>query len=455
MKAHSMTNATNDTTSDRDLAKTIQTLNSEHFLDEPHSTIFAKTTIVACTLALIAFWIWAMITPVYEVVSGDGMIKPNGFVVPVEHPHGGSVTAIHVAEGQEVQINEIIATLDDQDITAELEKYTTQNRNLHKTIERNQQVLNHNFGKPWQRDFATNANQQRANPHLDYRIAQVDHLRATRNVESAHLDTSRAQHEQLLSEFAILTERYERYQLLFERGQLTRSDLERSEIEVIRIKDDLEELSGKINSQIATIEQSMAKELELIAGFKHEASTNVIEAQALLSELSSTIALLEERLAQTQVRASQNGVIAALAVHHEREVIAPGARIAEIIPRSSGLFAEIEVSANKIGGIKPGADAKLKVLTHDFTRFGHVDATVVSIAPNSYTKEDGTIVYSVRLEFDRDTFARMTDPDHPNDKRSIDPGMTVVADIKIGKKTVLQYLIKPLRAISDRAFTET
>ena len=105
--------------------------------------------------------------------------------------------------------------------------------------------------------------------------------------------------------------------------------------------------------------------------------------------------------------------------------------------------------ASQIGQIKTGMPAKVKVLTYDFVRYGGIDAIVDRIAPSNTAKEDGTLVFSVRLKLTNNHIG----PESAG--FVVKPGMTVIADINAGSKNIMNYLIKPLRVISDRAMTES
>ena len=437
-----------------ELKKSIERLNSESFLKEPHAAVFARATIIASTIALGAFWAWASVTPVYETVTANGTVKPTGFVIPIEHLEGGKVTAIYVDEGQKVISGDPILELDPTRLITEISKNNTRQTFLIQTIEKQKRVLAYDF---------LNANSDQKNqsnpsivqdPQITYYAAQIANNRASRQVDELRVSSMRQQRNALQSELSILIRRSGRLKALSTEGSVAKRDYESAKIEQFRLEEKFATINGEIETQLGNIEQSKAREKELVAGFKNDAAIGLADAQAELETIQSATKQLKTQLDNTTIRANGEGVIGALSVSHVQEVIAPGALVAEIVPQSTELFAEVEVSAGKIGGVKEGADAKLKVLTHDYTRFGHVNARVVSISPNSFTREDGSIMFTVRLEFDRNALRIVQNEDASQIDRGINPGMTVTADIRVGQKTVLAYLIKPLRAINDRAFSE-
>lgn len=437
------------------LAGSIETLNSEAFIEEPHSNVFVKLMIYAIASALVFFWVWATITPVYEVVTGEGTIKPEGFVVPVEHLEGGRIAKIIVSEGSMVRAGDIILRLDDAQLRAEIEKNKAKENFLNAKLERLRFVASHDFAVRPIDEGGTALSDPGAPSSVQYQIAQIEHLRATRMVEETQLRALRKRSGNLSAELDILQKQAERSNALRLEGRTTLRAYEEEQLKLLKIEEEIANVSGLIDTHQAKIIQSHAKERELIAGFKTEAETKLLEAEAELASVLQVSGQLSQRLEQTVIRAARSGIVNNLMVRHSDEIIAPGASIAEIVPQDTDVFAEIEVPASKIGGIQEGSEAKLKVLTHDYTRYGDVTATVNAVSPNSYTKENGKIYFKVRLKFDRNALGAGRSQDTADKNRSITPGMTVTADIRTGQKTVLSYLVKPLRAISDRAFSES
>lgn len=434
------------------LEKSIGVLNSDAALEEPQMRDFSRATIVAFALGLVAFWTWAYLTPIYEVVAGEGTVEPYGYIVPIQHLEGGKITQVLVEEGQPISEGDVILKLDSSALDAEIRKNRAQEKYQREIAFRSEAILAY----PFESEGTGSSSATRATPlppYIQYKVAQIDHLRAERTVTFAQRDANRLQLAKIRSEEIIVRQRVKRLNSLMADGRATKRDFEASKIELLQLEEKIESSLGQLATQSAEIARSVAQESELIARFRNEAFEQLQEANSQLAAIFQSTSLLEQRRANTNVVATTEGMIGALAVKHAQEVLPPGALVAEIVPQERGVFAEIEISASKIGGIKVGAQAKLKVLTHDYTRYGLLDATVASISPNSYLNEQGGRVYKVRLDFDRDAFLK-GNLGSGLTPREIDPGMTVVADIRIGQKTVLTYLIKPLRAISDRAFSE-
>ena len=92
--------------------------------------------------------------------------------------------------------------------------------------------------------------------------------------------------------------------------------------------------------------------------------------------------------------------------------------------------------------IWPGQSATVKISAYDYGLYGGLAGRVVDISPDALTDEKGQPYFRVRLEADASGFGK---------DRPVVPGMTAEVDILIGRRTVLDALIRPVREIADGA----
>lgn len=142
-----------------------------------------------------------------------------------------------------------------------------------------------------------------------------------------------------------------------------------------------------------------------------------------------------------------DGVVQTVAVDTQGQVISPGGLVAEIVPEGTELFAEIQIPASRIGAIEPGFEGALTLLTFDAAQYGTFEGSVVSVSPSSDILDSSEAAYLVRLRI-------APEQDSRQQGLKLRPGLSVSADIRLGSKTVLEYFLKPLRAIRSAAFSE-
>ena len=431
-------------------AKRVSELVASQHLSEMQNGGYARSLIWTIVLGLGVFLFWASITPVYEIVSGNGTIKPEGLSTRIEHREGGIITNIHVAEGDMVRPGDILAVIDNTDLQAELGKLRASQHALDLGIARNEWVLAVDMA---QFDAAgTPADLIQNAPNLveevKYLAAQLNTMRAQQRVASAQRNALQNQLVTADQELRILRAQVSRFEAARTDNVIPLSRLEDLRREVLRLESNIAQLAGQADVQTSTIAHLQATEAELISQYRREASLQLSSQRDERIGLRQSIIQIQDRLERAVLRAPVAGVVNALSVQNNGEVLGAGELFAEIVPSNTGVFAEIEVPADQIGGIGIGREATIKVLTYDFTRYGDVDATVERISPSSFVKDNGDVVFRVQLSFDYEQ-----DESRPAGQ-PVTSGMTIVADIKSERRTVLSFLLKPVRVIADRALTE-
>ena len=119
--------------------------------------------------------------------------------------------------------------------------------------------------------------------------------------------------------------------------------------------------------------------------------------------------------------------------------------MAEITPIEDSLTIEAKVNTSDRALIWSGQKVSVEITAYDFSKYGLLDAEIISISADSFEDRNGNVFYLVKVKADVNQFA----PDLP-----ILPGMVANINILTGKKTILQYIIKPLKNIGKNALIE-
>ncbi len=422
-------------------------------IEERRHTRLARQTVTGCAIVLLVLVLWATIAPIHEVVTGDGEILPEGLVQPVEHLEGGIVAAIHVNAGQRVSAGDALVDLDTTATQEEWIKAQARLQSLELTIAREQNLAGGDsmetaaIDSMWLRLYDSQADA--LSSAEQYRDAQLDVLRADKTRLEAELAGLLREQESNVNELAIVERQLTDYERAFQTGAVSRRERDAIEREAITLRREEARLASSIEALRASVAQANAREIELIARLRQEALTSVSQLEAERAEVQALVRQLEDRQARQSLIAPIDGIVHIVNVRGPGDVVSPADVVLEIVPDSNAVFAQVDVPAERVGGVQVGMEASVKVLTYDFTRFGALDAIVENVSPSSVTREDGRVVFVVDLRIiNENGLAR-------RGQGPLQPGMTVMADIVTGSKTVLQYLLKPLRVLSDRALTES
>lgn len=154
-----------------------------------------------------------------------------------------------------------------------------------------------------------------------------------------------------------------------------------------------------------------------------------------------------------------DGTIQQLAIHTVGGVVTPAQPLMQVVPDGGPVLIEARVKNRDIGFIRAGRAVEVKVETFPFTRYGLLTGTVRDVSrdavpgANKRPKQDGKDGQQVE-----DGDAPEADPSDyvvhvalvqtamivDGQTRTITPGMAITAEIKIGRRTLISYLMSPL-----------
>jgi adhesin transport system membrane fusion protein len=158
-----------------------------------------------------------------------------------------------------------------------------------------------------------------------------------------------------------------------------------------------------------------------------------------LNQVKNEISFLKEKITETNISSPSDGVINKINIQTKGEAVSSGTVIAEIIPDTEYLLAEVKIDPADIGFLYIGQKVRLKLRAYDFSLYGAVDAKISYISANTLKdpQNKDKEVYIIHIKSDTKYLSN-------NKKLEIKPGMTVDADIITGKKTILSYILKPI-----------
>ena len=157
---------------------------------------------------------------------------------------------------------------------------------------------------------------------------------------------------------------------------------------------------------------------------------------------------LRKNLQDLTLKAPATGTVFNLKAKTPGYVSKPGEVLMEVVPEGNKLIAEINIKPGDIGHIRTKQDVMLKFSTYDFNRYGGLKGSIASISPSTIIGGDGESFYKAIVLIDRESLT-----DDPSETPLI-PGMTLTADIRVGSKSIMEYLLKPIFSSAQSAFRE-
>ena len=422
-------------------------LSASPHLPEHHQGRFARRLIYTIVSAFIGGLVWAALTPVDEITTGGGSIETSNRIEKVEHLDGGIVERLFVSVGDPIEPGQTLLHLDAGTLLREREKFAAQMAALNAEWRRVTHILENGDLPPDSAELTAFAEDEQVFwAEQAYLSVQLDLLATEAGAITDRLESIAKRRDLHIREQRILEDQVARYRRA--EFAVRRNDLDALERQLLQAERALVDLATSASGERFALRQNELGRKEILAARRRDAAERRADLERLRVEVTKTLEELQARIDRTVVRAATAGTVLNLSITTPREVLAPGDLVAEIVPANSPVQAKVEISADRIGAVELGMPARLRIETYDFTRFGTLEGQVTAISPSSVRNERDEQVFRVTIDLP----GNGTDFDLAG--REVRPGMTVTADIISERKTVLSYLLKPLRALNDRAFTE-
>lgn len=408
--------------------------------------------ILSVAFFLVAGW-WAYITSLDEVTRGEGKVIPSSKIQVIQNLEGGILSDVLVTEGQIVEKDQVLLKIDDTRFSSSVRETELK---YYELLARSTRLKAESDGV----DFIVPEEVISANPTLAANERAL-YLSRQRELKSA----LQVLEQQLVQRRQELIERRAKQSQLVEGYELSNKELKMSEplvdvgviseVEVLRLKRTVNQLYGEMEANRLAIPRTQSalneaqqKIIEQTIQFKTDAASQFSEVNAELSRTRETIFSAKDRVTRTQVRSPLKGTIKQLKINTVGGVIQPGMDLLEIVPIEDNLLIEAKIRPSDIAFLRPGQEAMVKLTAYDFSIYGGLPAKLERISADTIKDEKDESFYLIYLRTDKNYIF------HKNVKLNIIPGMTTTVDILTGKKTVFDYLLKPILKAKNEALRE-
>ncbi|WP_192181802.1 HlyD family type I secretion periplasmic adaptor subunit [Mesorhizobium amorphae] len=424
---------------------------------EDRPPLFASASIFIIGALFVSFVGWASFAEVDEIARGDGKVIPASKTQIIQASEAGVVQEIAVRIGQVVKKNDLIIRLDNTVNTSSLGEQQAKARALQVRIARLKFEQAGNLSGP----FPCPAEIQSIAPEicdneqklLIARRGNFDNklsvLKSRLDQREKELNEATANADRLSKNLAISDQEAKLVEAMVKKGLMART-------EQIRVDREQAELNGQLNLAGETIKkakgaitEAQLQVDELGLQLQQEALDDLTQALAELSVVDETIRGATDKVARTDIRSPVDGIVNTMELNTVGAFVQPGAVVAGIVPTSETLLVEARVSPRDVAFIRENQDALIKVTAYDFSIFGGIEGKVSNITADSLVdQKTGEPYYQVRVATDTSTLER------DGKAYSIIPGMICSVDIKTGRKTILNYLLKPINKARQEAMSE-
>ncbi len=405
------------------------------------------------TGSVVLLILWAALAQIDEVTRGLGRVVPSQQLQVVENLEGGIVKEILVREGQEVSAGDLLIRLDSTQFNAAFLQGQEGFNALSAKIARLEALVNDQplrFAPALEDGAPVIVASERA-----LYAAQRAEMESALNVRRSQLMQRRQSLEeaQVAVAMAVDSEALavaERDMLapLVEKGIEPQIELLRARQRVASAKGEAQTARLAATRAAQAVEEAELEIHALEQRYRAEASQALTDAKAEMAGLVEELPALRDRVSRTEVRAAIDGVVNRVLVTTVGGVVKPGEPLVEIVPRDDSLLIATEISPADIAFLRAGQKARVKLTAYDYRTYGALEGRLEYISPDAIENDDGQRVYIVHVRTDADSLATK-DGELP-----IIPGMVAEVDVLNGKRSVLDYILKPIAQVRDKALRE-
>ncbi len=407
----------------------------------PRKSALILTGLIFAFLIIITAWM--NLAALDISVRATGSVVPSSRIQQVQSLEGGIIRELLVQEGQQVTAGQLLAKLDSVDYDAQLREQLQNYWGMLATLTRLDAEMqgrepvfpadvSAQAPELVQRERALWASRQTAR---EARIATAEDVIEQREKQLAE---ARSQLASLRSRKQITLAQLEIESSLYEQDAGSRSEYLNAQAEDTRMNGEIETMRLTVARLEAAVAEAHASKRQVAAEFLAEVGQQYSELKTKVEALKETLPSSKERLLRRNLHAPRDGIVNRLLVTTIGGVVKPGESIMEIVPVSGNLMISTRVKPSDIGFIKAGQKATIRISAYDSSVFGAIDGEVIRIGADTIFDERKQPYFEVQLKADKHYL------ENGDQQLPITPGMAVDVSIKTGKRTVMEYLLKPI-----------
>ncbi len=424
---------------------------------------------VTVAVMFVCLLIWAAFAKIDEVTHAEGQVVGSQRTQTIQNLEGGILRSVQVHEGQIVEKGDVLAQLDN-----ELAESSYRDA-VNKAMENSLAIIRLEAELKDQRPVFPEDLRGWAAKLIGHAVDDSTLARARQIIRDQE-NAWQSRQNQLNAEIEVLKSQYEQRRRDVEEQAARKTQLDRSlalsieqrdtayalvqrnnfsRMEYLGLQQKVVELQGQIDMLAASIPKAQAaadESRQRIASRRAEqnaAITEEINKRRLeLNSLRETLSAGSDRVTRTELRTPVRGTVKQIYINTVGGVVKPGEPIMDIVPLDDTLLVEAKVSPKDVAFLRPGQDVMVKVSAYDFSIYGGLEGKLESISADTIEDKKGNYHYLVKVRTQKTAIT------YHNEVLPIIPGMIVTADILIGKKTVLDYLLKPILKAKQNALRE-
>lgn len=407
---------------------------------------------VAC-LGIVWLIVWSSFAEIDERTRGPGKVIPSQRIQTVQNLEGGIVSEIFVKEGDHVKKGQPLMKIQDVGFTG--------------SFNEKQLKINELKAKAYRLDAEANAKgfsvSSEERKSMGTLLAQEENLHLSQQIQlsnaTAIIDAQISQKEKELMEtqskrkelknaLDLITQEISITEPLTKNMVVSEVQFLQMKRQAAMIKGDYDATGHMIARINANIGELRKRRMEIVYQFRNKAKAELNEVTAEIQQIKESESVLADRVDRTIVRSPVNGTINQILINTIGGVVKPAMDMLEIVPDDDVLMVEVKIKPSDIAYVYPGQRAKVKFSAYDFSIYGGLEGSVKHVSANTITDEKDNSFYLVRIATDKNYLEK------EGKRYYILTGMTADVNILTGKKTIMDFILKPILKVQQNALGE-
>ncbi len=422
----------------------------------------ANTLFIIIVLIFTSFILWAALAEIDELARGEGKVIPSDKIQKVQSFDGGVISEILVKEGEIVDKGAPLLKIDTTRFQASFEENKQSYLSLLAVRVRLEAESRIDLSKETPKlEFPNEILEngiEYAKTEENLLESRTRELKSSVKVLKNQLEQKRQELieiestvKNLKKSFKIIKEQRKTIQQLAKKGAKSTYDVLNIEKEYNKTSGDLEAALLSIPRSKSAIKEAEYKIDEKIDSFKSDASNELQKTLSELNKFGAKLVSEKDKVAKTVLVSPVYGIVKQIYSNTIGGVVQSGTDLVEIVPDSNILLVEAKIDPKDIAFINPSQKAIVKITAYDFSIYGGLDGEIVEISADSIVdkdSKDAKSYYRIVVKTDKNYLERN------GQKLPIIPGMVASVDIVTGKKTILDFILKPILKVKQNALTE-
>jgi HlyD family secretion protein len=402
---------------------------------------------------------WASTAEISGALIAQGSLVVDSNVKKVQHPTGGVVGEVRVREGDHVKAGDILVRLDETVTHANLAIVT---KGLTELYARRARLAAERDGAdsvPVPKELANRVDDPDVQEALSSerklfelrrksRMGQKDQLQQRIKQLNEQISGLTAQQDAKAKEMSLIDQELQGVRDLWAKNLVQINRLTSLEREAARLQGERGQLIASAAEAKGKIVETQLQIIQVDQELSSDVAKELRETDSKIGEYVERKVTAEDQLRRTDLRAPQDGVVFQSTVNTVGGVITAGDPVMLIVPAADNLLVEAKVDPKDIDQVQFGQPVVLRFSAFNMRTTPELNGKVVRISADTTTDQrTGQSYYLVRIAMTADQIGRLGDV-------KMTPGMPVEAFIQTGDRTMISYLVKPLRDQLMRSFRE-